>query len=249
MAGVQVGATADCSRLGSEECQKQDGRRGDGAHSEAEKRISTQDTAPRAPRKLDTIFNWEFPLNTWPPAWVGYWCGSRARAPQLDSFEILWRFHAVFSQNAWTRTCLEFFPETGDIASMSWICTLLVWAVRIEMAQRSFPVWNSTGSGAERGKYAKNICCVDWRRSQRILLQDYCKAVCIVQSKRNLFLNSLKCRFDPPSRFWLNCHEKFWAKNMKTLTLCNCRCYICVSPLYFSCIADILISQDAVSYF
>ena len=30
VAGVQVGATADCTRLGSEECQKQDGRRGDG---------------------------------------------------------------------------------------------------------------------------------------------------------------------------------------------------------------------------
>lgn len=42
---------------GSEECQEQDGRRGDRAHSEAVKRISTQDTAPRAPTKLDTIFN------------------------------------------------------------------------------------------------------------------------------------------------------------------------------------------------
>lgn len=57
MAGVQVGATADYTQPGSEECQKQDGRRGDRVHSEAVKRISTQDTAPQAPTKLDTIFN------------------------------------------------------------------------------------------------------------------------------------------------------------------------------------------------
>lgn len=143
------------------------GRRGDKAHREAEKQVSSQDIAPLAPRKLDTIFNWEFPLNTWPPAEVGYWCGSRARAPQLDSFQILRRFHVVFSPNA----CLEFFPETGDIASRSWICALLVKAARIQMASRSFPVWNSSGSAEQKGKYAQNICYVDLRSSLELSLQ------------------------------------------------------------------------------
>lgn len=129
VAGVQVGATADCTRAGSQGMPKTRrkkrrqgtyrgwgwGEGGGGGGGWYSYKIQL----PKLPKSWIQYSIENFPLNTWLPAWVEYWCGSYARAPQLDSFEILRQFHAVFSRNAWTRKSLELFPETGDMASVT----------------------------------------------------------------------------------------------------------------------------------
>lgn len=110
---------------GSESCQKQDGRRGDGAHSETQEPISTTGTASRSSHSPKSWTQHSIESLS-PTALTQASTPGHGHMEDMDvgpgpetllhvSFRILWRFHAVFSRDAWTRTRLDSFPAMGEM--------------------------------------------------------------------------------------------------------------------------------------